>query len=100
MNDIARKENAMIRELRHRLIRVLQGALDSVTETELPGEEERQAAAVETIVVRAHQIDDPAMVIFIQPLKNILAQYESPLEVHLIHSLHITLRITARPSRG
>src|SRR5215510_9706504 len=87
MNDIAREENAMIRELRHRLIRVLHGALDSVTETELPGEEKRQAAGVETIVVRAHQIDDPALVILVQPWKNIRAQSKSLLEVHLVHPI-------------
>jgi hypothetical protein len=63
VDDLAGDEDAPVRELLARLVRVFDRAVYAVAEAELLGEEERQLADLEAEALLAHPFDQRAGVV-------------------------------------
>src|SRR5439155_16351336 len=85
VDDLAHQEQAAIRELGPRLVRVLDGAVHAVAEPELVRQPEGQVAHDEGVAAAADHIHDAAVVVSGERTLDRALESEAPAEVGLWH---------------
>ena len=88
VDDLADEEDAPIRELPPRLVRVLHRTLDAVAEAELARDAHGYVADSEDPVTLAQHVDDPAGVVRGEVSLHLGAQAEALAEIRLRRGWH------------
>jgi hypothetical protein len=88
VNDLPHEHDPPVRKLAPRLIRVLDGPLDPVTEPELPRQPHRHPTGLEGVLAGAQKVHQPPGIIGVERLLDLRLEPKAPAVVGVVGGRH------------